>query len=60
MLVDRSKSIIDDVIHCNKLKLFKITAKNTSKGKQHLTLLKSDVELFSHFVIGCQTKDEKS
>lgn len=56
-LVDRSKSIYD-VIHHNKLKLFKNTAKiNMSKGKQQLASLKSDVGLFSWLYIGCQTRD---
>ena len=46
-LVDQSKSI-DDVIYRNKLKLFKNMAKtNMGKGKQQLTLLKSDVGFFS-------------
>ena len=56
-LVDRSKSI-DDVIHRNKLKLFKnMATTNTSKGKKQLTSLKSDVGLFSRLYIGCQTRD---
>ena len=46
-LVERSKSI-DDVIHRNKLKLFLNQVKTkTSKNKQQLTSLKSDVGLFS-------------
>ena len=56
-LVERSKSI-DDVIHRNKLKLFLNQAKTkTSKNKQQLTSLKSDVGLFSQLYIGCQTRD---
>ena len=56
-LVDKSKSI-HDVIHRNKLKLFKNMAKtNVSKGKKQLTSLKSDVGLFSRLYIGCQTRD---
>lgn len=54
-LIDRSKSI-NDAIHRNKLPLFG-TPRTTSKGKQQLTSLKSDVELFSRLYISCQTRD---
>ena len=54
-LID-SKSI-DDPIHRNKLPLFSTSTCKTSKGKQQLTSLKSDVQLFSRLYIGCQTRD---
>ena len=51
-LLERTKSI-HDAIHCNKLKLFNSsTTKAASKGKQQLTSLKNDVELFSRLYIG--------
>ena len=52
-LVDRKKSII----HRNKLALFSTTAPKPSRGKQQLSSLKCDVELFSRLYIGCQTRD---
>ena len=55
-LIDRTKSI-DDPIHRNKLPLFSTSTCKTSKGKQQLTSLKSDVQLFSRLYIGCQTRD---
>ena len=57
-LVERSKSIDDVVIHCNKLKLFLNQAKTkTSKNKQQLISLKSDVGLFHDFTLGTKTRD---
>ena len=54
-LVDRSKSI-HDVIHRNKLKLFKNMAKtNASKGKKQLTSLKSDA---GDFTLGARLEME--
>ena len=55
-LIDRTKSI-DDLIHRNKLPLFSTSTCKTSKGKQQLASLKSDVQLFSRLYIGCQTRD---
>ena len=55
-LIDRTKSI-DDPIHRNKLPLFSTSTRKTSKGKQQLTSLKGDVQLFSRLYIGCQTRD---
>ena len=50
---------IDDVIHRNKLKLFKSTTQNSlSKGMLQLASLKCDVELFSRLYIGCQTRGQ--
>ena len=53
---DRTKSL-DDIIHRNKLPLFSTTTRKAPKGKQQLTSLKSDVQLFSRLYIGCQTRD---
>ena len=56
-LVGRTKPIYD-TIHCIRLKLFVGSkTKTASKEKQQLTLMKSDVELFSQLYIGCQTRD---
>jgi len=57
-LVERTKPT-DDTIHRNRLKLFAGSmTKTASKEKQQLTLMKSDVELFSPFYyITCQTRD---
>ena len=56
-LIKRSSSL-DEVIHRNNLKLFGcVTKKKVSKGKQHLTTLKNDVELFSRLYISCQTRE---
>ena len=48
-LIDRTKSI-DETIHCNKLPLFGTSTHTASKGKQQLTSLKNDVELFSRCI----------
>ena len=45
-LVDKTKPI-EETIHRNKLSLFSTTAPKPSKGKQQLSSLKCDVELFS-------------
>ena len=56
-LIERSETI-DDVIHRNKLKLFKSTTQNSlSKGMLQVASLKCDVELFSRLYIGCQTRE---
>ena len=56
-LVERTKPI-DDTIHRNRLKLFVGSRTKTAiKEKQQLTLMKSDVELFSRLYITCQTRD---
>ena len=55
-LVDRKKST-KETIHRNKLTLFSTTAPKPSRGKQQLSSLKCDVELFSRLYIGCQTRD---
>ena len=56
-LVERTKPI-DDTIHRNRLKLFVGSRTTTaSKEKQQLTLMKSDVKLFSRLYITCQTRD---
>jgi len=56
-LIERTKAI-DDVIHCNKLKLFNnIAKKNVGKAKLQVSLLKSDIKLFSRLYIGCQTRE---
>ena len=55
-LIDRTKSI-DETIHRNKLPLFGTSTRTASKGKQQLTSLKNDVELFSRLYISCQTRD---
>ena len=55
-LVDKTKPI-EETIHRNKLALFSTTAPKPSKGKQQLSSLKCDVELFSRLYIGCQTRD---
>ena len=56
-LIERSKPI-DDVLHRNQLQLFGSTAKKKSnKGKQQISLLKSDVGLFARLYIGCQNRD---
>ena len=55
--MERTKPI-DDTIHRNWLKLFVGSrTKRASKEKQQLTLVKSDVELFSPLYITCQTRD---
>ena len=55
--MERTKPI-DYTIHRNRLKLFVGSRKKTSsKEKQQLTLMKSDVELFSRLYITCQTRD---
>ena len=49
---------IDDTIHRNRLKLFVGSRTKTAiKEKQQLTLMKSDVEMFSRLYIICQTRD---
>jgi len=48
---------LNDTIHRNKLPLFCTTARRASKGKQQLTSLKCDVQLFSRLYIACQTRD---
>ncbi len=53
---DRTK-LLDDTIHRNKLPLFCTATRKVPKGKQQLTSLKSDVQLFSRLYIGCQTRD---
>jgi len=56
-LVKRTKPI-DDTIHRNRLKLFVGSRTKTAiKEKQQLTLMKSDVEMFSRLYIICQTRD---
>ena len=56
-LVERTKPI-DDTILRNRLKLFVGSrTKAASTEKQQLTLMKSDVELFSRLYITCQTRD---
>ena len=56
-LVERTKPI-GDTINRNRLKLFVGSRKKTAnKEKQQLTLLQSDVELFSRLHITCQTRD---
>ena len=55
-LIDRTKSM-DETIHHNKLPLFGTSTHTASKGKQQLTSLKNDVELFSRLHISCQTRD---
>ena len=55
-LVDRTKPI-HDTIHRNKLVLFNTAESKATKGKQQLSSMKCDVELFSRLYIACQTRD---
>ena len=55
-ILDGTKSI-DETIQRNKLPLFGTSTRTASKGKQQLTSLKNDVELFSRLYISCQTRD---
>ena len=55
-LIERTESI-HDIIRRNKLPLFGTSVCRAHKGKQQLTNLKNNVELFSRLYIGCQNRD---
>lgn len=55
-LLERKKPI-DDTIHRNKLRVFGTSTSRVTKGKQQLSSLKNDMELFSRLYIGCQTRE---
>ena len=55
-LLDHSREI-DDTIHRNKLPLFNSVTRKPPKGKQQVTSLKKEAELFSRLYISCQTRD---
>ena len=51
------KVTVDEVLSRNKLTLFTTKHLSEKKGKQQLMLMKSDMQLFSHLYIACQTRD---
>ena len=55
-LMERKVSV-DEVLSRNKLTLFTTNHLSEKKGKQQLMLMKSDMQLFSHLYIACQTRN---
>jgi len=55
-ILERTKTL-DEAIHRNKLPLFDAVTQEPTKGKQQVTSLKKEVELFSRLYISCQSRD---